>query len=161
MIAASLLPAPKLSPVLDPGFRPAALARRAFAAEAKIPVLIALEQADGSVFHHATAVLEASHPQAQANGFFIERLCKTLLWAYGGRRIWISGPAPLAAHLQAHYRDTALGRFDSEIIGERIYGGPIDVIHTDNPPPARATSAPPGTPSRRLPYRFRPRRLRS
>ena len=101
MIAASLLPAPKLSPVLDPGFRPAALARRAFAAEAKIPVLIALEQADGSVFHHRTAVLEDSHPQAQANGFFIERLCKTLLWAYGGRRLWIDGPAAIA-FWQAH-----------------------------------------------------------
>ena len=108
MIAASLLPAPKLSPVLDPGFRPAALARRAFAAQAKVPVVIALEQADGSVFHHRTAVLEDTHPQAQANGFFIERLCKTLLWAYGGRRIWIDGPASLAAGLQAHYRDLSL-----------------------------------------------------
>jgi len=144
VIAASLLPAPKLLPVLDPGFRPAALARRAFAAEAKIPVLIALEQADGSVFHHRTAVLEDSHPQAQANGFFIERLCKTLLWAYGGRRFWIDGPAALVAGLQAHYRDTAVGRFDSEIIGERIYGGPIEVVHTANPPQAKATSAPLG-----------------
>ena len=144
MIVDALLPAPSISPVLDPGFRPAALARRALAAEATVPVLIALEQADGSVFHHATAVLAETHPQAAANGFFIERLCKTLLWAYGGRRLWIRGPKPLAEGLRAHYRDTAVGRFDSEIIGERIYGGPIEVVHTDHPPAAKATSAPLG-----------------
>lgn len=144
MVDSTFLPAPRLAPALDPGFRPAALARRAFASQATVPVLVALEQADGSVFHHRTAVLEASHPKAASNGFFIERLCKTLLWAYGGRRIWIQGPAGLASGLQSHYRDTAVGRFDSEIIGERIYGGPIEVIQTDDPPPARATSAPLG-----------------
>ena len=144
MIVDALLPAPKISPVLDPGFRPAALARRAFAGEATVPVLIALEQADGSVFHHRTSVLDAAHPHSGANGFFIERLCKTLLWAYGGRRIWLQGPARLAEGLRAHYRDTAVGRFDSEIIGERIYGGAIEVIHTEQPPAAKATSAPLG-----------------
>lgn len=144
MISDTLLPVPKIVPVLDPGFRPAVLARRAFAKQAAVPVGIALEQADGSVFHHPTAVLDAAHPEASANAFFIERLAKFLLWAYGGRKLWITGPKQIAEDLAAHYRDTATGRFDSEIIGERIYDGPIEVIHTAALPPAKASSAPLG-----------------
>jgi len=144
MIPDALRPVPKILPVLDPGFRPAVLARRALAREATVPVRLALEQSDGSVFHHETAVLAEGHPHAAANGFFIERLAKFLLWAWGGRRIWFDGPKPLAEALGAHYRDTATGRFDSEIIGERIYDGPIEVVHTATLPPARATSAPLG-----------------
>ena len=84
--------APRCVPVLNPQFRPAALATRAFAAEATVPVTLALEQADGSVFHHATKVLAATHPDAAgANTFFGERLVKFLLWAYGGWRIHVAG----------------------------------------------------------------------
>lgn len=144
MIPAALLPVPKIVPVLDPGFRPAVLARHAFAREATVPVGIALEQADGSVFHHETAVLAPDHPHASANGFFVERLAKFLLWTWGGRRIWFQGPKDLAEGLAAHYRDTPTGRFDSEIIGERIYDGPIEVVHTAELPPAKSSSAPLG-----------------
>jgi predicted NBD/HSP70 family sugar kinase len=144
MIPAALLPVPKIVPVLDPGFRPAVLARHAFAREATIPVRIALEQADGSVFHHDTAVLAPEHPHADANGFFVERLAKFLLWTWGGRRIWFQGPKDLAEALAVHYRDTPTGRFDSEIIGERIYDGPIEVVHTAELPPAKSSSAPLG-----------------
>jgi predicted NBD/HSP70 family sugar kinase len=144
MIPDALLPVPKILPVLDPGFRPAVLARRALAREAKVPVQIALERSDGSVFHHDFAVLEESHPLAAANAEFVERLSKFLLWTWGGRRIWFQGPKSLAESLAAHYRDTPTGRFDSEIIGERIYDGPIEVVHTTTLPPAKATSAPLG-----------------
>ena len=144
MIPAALLPVPKIVPVLDPGFRPAVLARRALAREATVPVRIALEQADGSVFHHGFAVLADSHPHAAANAAFVERLAKFLLWAWGGRRIWFDGPEALAESLAAHYRDTPTGRFDSEIIGERIYDGPIEVVHTAQLPPAKSSSAPLG-----------------
>src|SRR6185436_2894556 len=102
----------------------AALATRAFLRDATVPVHIALEQADGSVFHHATRVLAAGHPQSTANAFFIERLAKFLLWSYGGWRIVLNGPDGLAESLNRHYREDATGRFDSEIIGERIYDHP-------------------------------------
>lgn len=124
----TFLPAPAVVPVLDPGFRPAALATRAFAAAATVPVTLALEQADGSVFHHSLKVLDASHPSAAANDFFVERLAKFLLWAWGGYRIYLAGPASLAESLRRHYIDTAVGRFDSEIIGQRIYDRPIEVV---------------------------------
>ena len=140
--------APRCVPVLDPQFRPASLATRAFAAEATVPVTLALEQADGSVFHHATRVLAATHPDAaEANPFFVERLVKFLLWAYGGWRIHVAGPVELADSLRHHYTATATGKFDSEIIGQRIYDRSIEVVHaptvTDLPAP-RSVTAPLG-----------------
>jgi hypothetical protein len=137
---------PKLPPVLDPGFLPAVLHNRAFretarATGAAVPVRLALEQADGSIFHHETVVLPACHPLAAAKNFrHVERLVKFLLWAWGGWRIHLDGPATLAHELAAHYRTSATGRFDSEIIGERIYDRPIEVVPTRELPPARATT---------------------
>lgn len=138
------LVAPQVVPVLDPGLRPAVLARRAFEREGTVPVRIALEQADGSVFRFEMRVLEAAHPQAAANAFFVERYVKFLLWAFGGWRVWLDGPPGTAERLAAHYRDTAVGRFDSEIIGERIYDHPVTVVATRDLPAARSSTAPLG-----------------
>ncbi len=140
--------APRCVPVLDPVFRPASLATRAFAAEAVVPVILALEQADGSVFHHRFRVLADTHPDAAvANPYFTERLAKFLLWAYGGWRIHVAGPAALSDSLRAHYTGTATGRFDSEIIGQRIYDRAIEVVHARTPadlPAPRSVTAPLG-----------------
>lgn len=139
------LPAPQLQPVLDPGFRPASLARRCFDRSATIPVRLALEQTDGSVFHHGLKVLPANVAgAAEINAFFTERLVKFLLWAYGGRNIYVDGPVEIAEALARHYREDATGKFDSEIIGERIYDAPLRVISTRDLPPAHATTAPLG-----------------
>ncbi len=136
--------APALAPVLDPGFRPAVLARRAFARDASVPVHLALEQADGSVFHARMDVLPEAHPNREFNDFFVERWVKYLLWTWGGWRIWIDGPAGVATALERHFREDPTGRFDSEIIGGRIYDHPITVVATSDLPPARATTTPLG-----------------
>ena len=141
---APFLVEPRIVPVLDPGLRPAVLARRAFDAQATLPVHIALEQLDGSVFRFSMRVLESSHPNASANAFFLERFVKFLLWAFGGWRVWIDGPQGLAEALAAHYRDTPVGRFDSEIIGERIYDHPVTVVASRDLPPAKSSTAPLG-----------------
>jgi predicted NBD/HSP70 family sugar kinase len=135
---------PKICPVLDPGFRPAVLARRAFEAEATVPVRLALEQADGSVFRFTMRVLDGRHANSGANGFFLERHVKFLLWAFGGWRVWVDGPSGLAEELAGHYRTTAVGRFDSEIIGERIYDHPVRVEGARDLPVEKSTTAPLG-----------------
>ena len=86
------LVAPRVRPVLDPDFRPAILATRAFralveATPGAVPVGLALEQADGSVFRFDLAVLPESHPQADANRTYLERFVKFILWSRGGWRI--------------------------------------------------------------------------
>ncbi|MFM8470052.1 MAG: ROK family protein [Limisphaerales bacterium] len=146
------LPAPRVTPVLDPAFRPAVLATHAFrdavrATGSAVPVTLALEQADGSVFHFHTELAPAGHALAPANFSHVERLAKFLLWQRGGWKFWLSADSAqrtavssLAAQLRAHFRDTATGKFDSHLIGERVYDRPIEVIACDaaSLPPERA-----------------------
>ena len=140
---------PRVPAVLDPGFRPAVLAVNAYnelvdRAGGGVPVRIALEQADGSVFRFDTRVLPESHAQAAANPLFLERLIKFILWSRGGWRIYIDGPAPLAEHLVAHYRDTETGRFDAHFVGELVFGHKLSIVHTRDVPPERAETKPLG-----------------
>jgi predicted NBD/HSP70 family sugar kinase len=142
------LPPPQVRPVLDDSFRPAVLAKRGFeaaaAAGASQPLRIALEQTDGSVFHYETRIFSDNAPGAAGNFAHVERLIKFLLWAWGGWRILVEGNASLAGQLQKYFHDTATGRFDSELIGEKIYGHPIKVVATHELPPSRAVSKPLG-----------------
>jgi predicted NBD/HSP70 family sugar kinase len=137
------LVAPKVTPALDPAFRPAALAVRAFdqlveSTSDGAPVRIALEQTDGSIFHFETRVLPETHPQAAANFPFLERLVKFLLWSRGGWRIHIDGPKSLATRLAAHYRETTTGKFDANVVAERMFDRQLEVVHARDLPPERS-----------------------
>ena len=141
--------APRLTPVLDPSFRPAVLANRAFRAlvcscRDAVRVRLALEQASDIVFRFETGVLPEAHPQAAGNAFYLERFVKFLLWSRGGRRIYFDGPQKLAEQLAAHYRDTISGRFDSEMVGRRMFDQPLEIICTKDMPPARSKTRPLG-----------------
>ena len=143
------LVAPRVTPRLDPHFRPAVLAVQAFrdlvsAAPDAVPIGIAIEQSDGSIFHFHTQILPDSHPQVSANGPFLERLVKFLLWSRGGWRIYIDGPAAAASSLAAHYRDTATGQFDSHLVGERMFDHPLEVVHTRHLPAEHSLTKPLG-----------------
>jgi predicted NBD/HSP70 family sugar kinase len=143
------LVAPRVTPVLEPGFRPAVLANLAFErlvsdTPGSVPVGLAIEQADGSVFRFETAVLPESHPQSAANAVYLERYVKFLLWSRGGWRVHVAGPAALAARLAAHYRDTPTGRFDDDLVGRRMFDHPLTVVATSELPEARSTTTPLG-----------------
>ena len=140
------LPAPADKPVLDPPFRPAALAWRAFQQHAcdtgrPVPVRLALEQSDGAVSHLSGQLVPEGEPGAVDNFRMLERLVKLALWARGGFRIHLDAPAALVELLRARFRDTATGRFDSEIVGERVYEHPIEILATKDLPPERSTTA--------------------
>jgi predicted NBD/HSP70 family sugar kinase len=140
------LAAPQVIPVLDPAFRPAALANRAFreltrANGSVVPVGLALEQTDGNISRFHTGILPADHHQAAANFPYLERLAKFLLWSRGGFRIHFDGPAALATKLAEHYHLTATGRFDSDLVGERMFEHAIEVVHTNQLPPERKSAA--------------------
>jgi predicted NBD/HSP70 family sugar kinase len=140
------LVAPKLAPVLDPWFRPAVLADRAFeqavrATGKPVPVCLALEQTEGAVSHFHTQVLPEAHPLAAANFSYLERIAKFLLWSRGGFRIYFQGPAALAGRLAAYYRETPAGRFDADLVAERMFDHSLEVVHTESPPSERSSAA--------------------
>jgi predicted NBD/HSP70 family sugar kinase len=123
----------KTSPVLDPDFVPAALARRQWEAEVAstgqpLVVQLALEQTDGSVIRYAARLFPEPHPGAAGNLYYLERLVKFLLWSRGGFRVHLAGPPSLAAALRRHYQESATGKFDAQIMGERIYERPFEVV---------------------------------
>jgi predicted NBD/HSP70 family sugar kinase len=91
-------------------------------------VLIALEQADGSVCRWETWALPPAHPFADANFLNLERQVKFLLWSRGGYRVHVHAPAGLADRLALHYTETATGRFDADIMGARVYERPFEVV---------------------------------
>jgi predicted NBD/HSP70 family sugar kinase len=140
---------PQSTPVLDPAFTPAVLINRAFRGAAKasgqpVPVRLALEQADGSVFHYLTEVLPAAHPKAAANFPYLERLCKFLLWSRGGYRFYFDGPCELGEMLKRYFEATPTGRFDAELMGQRVYEKPFSVVITTDLPGERAATTPLG-----------------
>jgi predicted NBD/HSP70 family sugar kinase len=139
---------PGVQPPLDAAFRPAALAHRAFSAQAAachpVAVRLALEQADGSVFHFAAQILPEGAAGSAGNFFYLERLLKFLLWSRGGFRVYFDGPAGLGRQLQNHFTETPAGKFDANIMGERIYGRPFEVVLTKDIPAARANTMPLG-----------------
>jgi predicted NBD/HSP70 family sugar kinase len=138
---------PSSRPVLDPTFEPAALANRRYAERVRasgrpVPIRLALEQADGSVFHFSTAVLPEEHPEAGANFRHLERFAKFLLWSRGGFRFHYAGPRALGERLAAHYRATGPGAFDASLMGGRVYERAFEVRvgeTEDLPAPREAT----------------------
>ena len=128
----ALLPEPKTLPELHPTYRPAILANQAFEQAARetglsADVEIALEQADGSVFHHRTVIFPADHGLAGNNFRHVERNVKCLPWQRGGWKIHLSGADDLVPRLQEYYRTNTFGQFDNTVIGVKNNGHPIEV----------------------------------
>ena len=123
---------PQFSPVLDPGFVPAVLWNRAYAAEvakdsAARRLDLALIRADGTAFRWSGRILSADRRHDALTIKFVERLVKFLLWQKGGSRILVAGAADIAASLSEIYSANGLRKFDREFIGTKIFGEPISV----------------------------------
>ena len=126
------LPVPETTPPLDPDFRPAALANRAFvdavnASGEGVDVKIALERGDGSVSVYETVAWAPDSPNAGANMRYAERLVKFLLWQRGGYRVIIGGHQQIADHLVDAYSPGGSQAFDHEFMGG-VYEKPFEVI---------------------------------
>jgi predicted NBD/HSP70 family sugar kinase len=102
---ASFAVRPRVEPPLDPEFRPITLGRRALGAAARAsghaqPVALALEQPGGSIDVREAVVIDAGRRGAAASRALCERLVKSMLWSRGGARLWVEGPADVAAELR-------------------------------------------------------------
>jgi predicted NBD/HSP70 family sugar kinase len=127
---------PTALPPLDPGFRPAVLANRAFQHEVEasgggVPLVIGLEQADGSVSRFEARVLTQEHPRAATNLPYAERIVKFLLWQNGGWRVYAGGPRSVGRFLRSTYAPDGARSFDAELLGQKIYQRPFTVLPCD------------------------------
>lgn len=132
---------PEFVPPLDPGFRPAELANRSFRQEAAavgVPLVIGLERENGKVSRYETIVFPEDHPRAAANLMYVERIVKFLLWARGGYKVYIGGPASIAQYLRKVYAPGGVRAFDAAFMGEQVYEKPFTIVHcaVDEVPPA-------------------------
>ncbi|HMD70149.1 MAG TPA: hypothetical protein VKF41_02335 [Bryobacteraceae bacterium] len=138
----------KLSlPPLDGAFAPAAVWNRSYRSlGATRPLAIALERGDGAVSLFRTAVLPNEGGGAGLNYRYVERLVKFLLWQKGGYRITIAGPGEIGEAILRTYRPAGARAFDSEFMGERVYGKPFEVqaVSFDRAPEEREADAPLG-----------------
>jgi predicted NBD/HSP70 family sugar kinase len=135
---------PRIVPPLDPDFRPAVLANRAYldgvrASHRAVPLVIALERAGGAISRYDTLVYADDHPLADANLYYAERLIKFLLWARGGWRVTIGGPTGIAERIRRIYAPDGARAFDYHFMGEQVYERPFEVAHCfpEDAPPAQ------------------------
>ena len=122
----------KNSPKLDPGFIPLNLYNKAFLSDAKKPVSIAVERADGQMasvdtFIHGTKELE------EADCYYINRLVKTILWMKGGYKIYVAGDEMIYNYLCKAYSDEGCQAFDYDYMAN-IYENPFEVVLCDKVP---------------------------
>lgn len=127
------LEAPRISPPLDPSFRPAVLTHRAFRravleSGGGEPLTLALERPDGSISHFETAVFASDHPRSDDNLMVAERLLKFLLWQRGGWRVYVGGPERVGNYVRACYSPGGPRAFDHRLMGREIYDMPFTVI---------------------------------
>lgn len=139
-----MIPAP-----LDPHFQPAVIWRKNFLQKVQqsgqpLDCRIALEQTNGTTFAYATQLLPPEHPDSDSNFRHLERLVKFLLWAYGGYKVYIQAPKELVDQLIRYFEFTETGQFDSTLIGRKVYGQRIGIIHTEECPEPHLTSQPLG-----------------
>jgi predicted NBD/HSP70 family sugar kinase len=141
--------APNFIPPLDPDFRPASLANRAYRNDTLnigVPLVIGLERNDGEMSRFETIVFPEGHPDALRNLYYAERLLKFLLWQRGGWRVFIGGPRPIGEHIKQVYSAGGERQFDYAFIGEQVYEHDFTVVicEADQVPPARETGKPLG-----------------
>ena len=119
-------------PELDPGFIPLAQFNRAFLAGADKPLDVAVERSNGqvAVWH----VKVHSDPAfAAADEYYVERVIKTMLWMYGGFRVYLAGSQELADRMNVHYSATGRQSFDWDYMAN-VYEHPFEIIACDKVP---------------------------
>ena len=152
LAAVATFPAP-----LDPHFQPAVLFNREYLAAAKksgraVPLVLGLERENGLVSRYETMVL----PEADAaTRRYVERLVKFLLWARGGWKLYVGGPAKIGEAIRKGYSPRGARKFDCEMMTP-AYGQKFQVVVTaaEKVPAARETQIGRRRASEWLPHRL-------
>lgn len=118
-------------PELDPEFTPILQFNRAFLKNAKKPVSIAVERADGQMASCQT-MLHEEPEMAEANHYYIDRLVKTMLWLQGGFRVYVNDK-DIYEYLSSVYCKGGARAFDWDFMSH-IYEHEFEVVFTEHVP---------------------------
>ena len=137
----------KYKAILDPDFMPMELVMRDYekrvAAGESQRLIIAVERNEGCCERFAFDILKDGANDA-LNCDILERFIKTLLWVYGGWKIYVHGSKVIYDYLKSAYADGGLRAFDAEFMA-RVYERVFEVVYVesaaDMPATRRAASA--------------------
>ncbi|MBQ8507261.1 MAG: ROK family protein [Clostridia bacterium] len=125
----------KFPAILDPGFQPMELVLREFEKEVLASehqkLSIALERHDGYCEAFSFDIF-ADGVNDEKNFAIAERYVKTLLWVFGGWKVYIHGSRPVYEFLRAAYQRDGLRQFDVWFMGDRVYERPFEVAYVEN-----------------------------
>jgi predicted NBD/HSP70 family sugar kinase len=138
---------PKFVPPLDPDYKPAVLANRAFRAEVEasgnsVPLILGIERNNGEISRFETRVFAENHSRFATNLEYTERLVKFLLWQRGGWRVFVGGPQAIGEHIARIYAPNGPRHFDFDFMGETVHEKKFSVIACapEGVPPTKETA---------------------
>ncbi|MDR0396117.1 MAG: ROK family protein [Oscillospiraceae bacterium] len=104
-----------------------------------VPVAISLERELNHTTSHRLRLRSDSSDWHDINRTLVERLVKTMLWAYGGFRFRISAPDYIVDYIRGAYKPGGLRAFDAEFMS-RVYERPFTVesVPLDRVPPDKS-----------------------
>ena len=119
-------------PELDPNYIPLFPFYQAFLKDAKKPLDIALERSCGQVAVYKTYI-HGTPEMAEADEYYVNRIIKTMLWLYGGYKVYISGDENICKAMQAAYAHEGTRAFDFDYMAN-VYENPFEVVYCDKVP---------------------------
>ena len=118
-------------PELDPGFLPLGKFYTSFLKDAEKPLDIAVERSGGqmAVYHtriHGTAAME------EADHYYVQRIIKTMLWLYGGFRVYVND-AEICEAMKKLYCVGGQQDFDFDYMAN-VFEHPFEIVCCDQVP---------------------------
>lgn len=128
----------KYVPSLDPDFMPLLRFNRAFLADAKKAVSIAVEREKGQVAAYHTFI-HGTPDQYEADCYYMDRLVKTILWMKGGFKVYVAGDENIYNYLKETFSLTGKRAFDADFMAS-VYEKPFEVVQVDKVPEEKGAS---------------------
>lgn len=116
--------------MLNKDFMPAYVWVKEFIKEADESFTIAVERENGIVENYETKI---NKNDTEKSKFYIERTVKTLLWFYGGFKIYLSGQNEICEYIKQCYSKGGIREFDMDFMAD-VYGEKFEVVICDKVP---------------------------
>jgi predicted NBD/HSP70 family sugar kinase len=121
-----------ISAPLDPGFQPAVQFNREYLKNVRtsgkaVPLVLGLERECGLISRFETVVSPFSDA---ATLLYVDRLVKFLIWARGGWKLHVGGPASIGQFIRKTYSQKGARKFDCDMMA-LAYGKKFEVALTN------------------------------